>query len=88
MRIKCLYRNAKREFKGKNKFLNIFLIILAIAIFLITPGADPSDLFITIPLIMFLGVYKYLILVGILILLVTINFKKFKSLIKRIGRRC
>ena len=88
MKLKCFYKNTKREFRGKNKFLNIFLLILAVVIFLITPGGDPSDLFVTIPLLIILGTYRYLILVGILILLVIVNYKNFKRLIKRMKRRC
>ena len=72
---------------GKRKVYNI-LIILAIIIIVIVLPNGVDDAFTTIPLIAFLGIHTYLILaLGVLLLLI-INFKHIKRMIKRLNRRC
>ncbi|MBU0893868.1 MAG: hypothetical protein KKB88_00325 [Nanoarchaeota archaeon] len=88
MKLKCLCKNVKRELDGKKKIWSIFLIVLGILIWIVLPTGTPDDLATTIPLILFLGMIKYLILVGILVILFFINFKKMVKLFKRLKRKC
>lgn len=81
-RLKCYRKNIKRELNGKGAISIILIILLALII--LPTGID--DIFTTIPLFMFLGLKKYLILSGITIILLWINKNKIKKMFKRIKK--
>lgn len=87
-KIRCVCDNLKKEINGKNKIWTITLIILAFLVVIILPTGTIDDSFTTIPLIALLGIYKYLILAGIILILFLINFKKIWSLIERAKKGC
>lgn len=87
VKYKCFRKNLKRELDGKKRAWTIFLIILALLVIIILPSG-PDDSFTTVPLLLFLGFHRYMILAGIVFGLFIINYKKVKKKIKSLTRNC
>ena len=58
-----------------------FIAGLLLVTVLLIPTGDPTDIFITIPLISFIGIQNFLIIASILLFLLLINEKEIRQMI-------